>query len=389
MSRLPSGRAAATKSRPPNTAAPGHPSSPRTRAVDSPQACGQPIRRRSRGRGRLLAVTPPHRPRVLPGLPVLRRRADAVQLGTDARHAVLVEDLTAQMATALLGLSGRHTSSELRDQLPADQVEDWTRLVRALVGTGLVEEAVPVPHPRLAAEATTWALRTGRPAPELAAARAAKSVVVDGDGRLTSAVAGLLAAAGVGSVRVTTRGRVGPEDVGAGYTEDDVGRFRADAAVDVLHRASGAVRTGRGALDLVVLADAPVPRPELLRGLVLDRTPHLAVRVCEGLGVVGPLVVPGRSSCLRCADLHRTDADRDWPVLAAQLVDRPQHGDLATVTATAGLAAAQVLLALDHETTARTRPPTWDATLEVNAFAGLVEHRIAPVHPRCECRSLV
>ncbi|MEJ2854170.1 MULTISPECIES: ThiF family adenylyltransferase [unclassified Saccharothrix] len=336
-------------------------------------------------------MTPPHRPRVLPGLPVLRRRADAVQLGADARHAVLVEDLTAQMATALLGLSGRHTSAELRDRLPADQVEDWVRLVDALVATGLVEETVPVPHPRLAAEATSWALRTGRPAPALAAERAAKSVVVHGDGRLTSAVAGLLAAAGVGSVRVTTRGRVGPEDTGAGYTEDDVGRFRFDAAADVLHRACGAVRTGPRTKtpDLVVLADAPVPRPELLRGLVLDRTPHLAVQVREGLGVVGPLVVPGRSSCLRCADLHRTDADRDWPVLAAQLVDRPQHGDLATVTATAGLAAAQVLLALDHETTTRTRPPTWDATLEVDAFAGLVEHRIAPVHPRCECRSLV
>lgn len=336
-------------------------------------------------------MTAPHRPRVLPGLPVLRRRDDAVQLGVDDRHAVLVEDLTAQMATALLGLSGRHTDSELRDQLPADQVDDWTRLLAALVGTGLVEDTTPVPHPRLAAEATAWALRTGRPAPGLAAARAARSVVVHGDGRLTSAIAGLLAAAGVGHVRMTTRGRVGPEDTGAGYTEDDVGRFRSDAALDVLQRACGSVRTGPRAKapDLVVLADALVPRPELLRGLLLDGTPHLAVRVREGLGVVGPLVVPGRSSCLRCADLHRTDADRDWPALAAQLVDRPQHGDLATVTATAGLAAAQALLALDHETTKRTRPPVWDATLEVDAFAGLVEHRIAPVHPRCECRSLV
>ncbi|MEU4740111.1 thiamine biosynthesis protein ThiF, partial [Actinosynnema sp. NPDC023658] len=60
---------------------------------------------------------------------------------------------------------------------------------------------------------------------------------------------------------------------------------------------------------------------------------------------------------------------------------------LAPVTATAGVALAQALLALDGVEPAGARPPTWDATLEVDAFTGVVEHRIAPVHPRCECRS--
>ena len=344
------------------------------------------------GAGTLHDVNLPHRPRVLPGLPVLRRRPDAVQIGTDARHSLLIEDVPSPMDAALLGLSGRHTLSELREQLAdhGDQAAELVRLLHGLADAGLVEEAVPPPHGRLVPEATAWALRTGRPAPHLAGARSARSVVVHGDGRLTIAVATHLAAAGVGHVRVVARGRVSPEDTGSGYTEADVGRLRAEAAGEALRRASGAVRTSTSgkAPDLVVLADALVPPPELLRALLLEGTPHLAVRAGEGLGVVGPLVVPGRSSCLRCADLHRTDADRAWPVLAAQLVDRPQQADLATVTTTAGLAAGQALLALDHQA-ARTRPPTWDATLEVEVYAGLVEHRIAPVHPRCECRSLV
>ncbi|MBB5957385.1 bacteriocin biosynthesis cyclodehydratase domain-containing protein [Saccharothrix tamanrassetensis] len=335
----------------------------------------------------------PNRPRVLPGLPVLRRRPDGVQIGIDSRYSLLIEDVPSPMDETLLGLTGRHTLPELREQLAGhgDQAADLVRLLHGLAEAGLVEETIPAPHGRLTPETTAWALRTGRPAPHVPGTRSARSVVVHGDGRLTIAVATLLAAAGVGHVRVVARGRVNPEDTGSGYLDSDVGRQRGEAANEAVKRASSTARTSTStrAPDLVVLADALVPPPELSRALLLEGTPHLAVRAGEGLGVVGPLVVPGRSSCLRCADLHRTDADRGWPGLAAQLVDQPQQADLATVTATAGLATGQALLALDHGTTARTRPPAWDATLEVDAYSGLVEHRIAPVHPRCECRSVV
>lgn len=331
----------------------------------------------------------PNRPRVLPGLPLLRRRDDVVQIGTDPRHAMLVEDVPEPMSSVLLGLTGQHTLSDLRERLDGhgDQAAEFAGVLHGLARAGLVEESVPAPHARLTAEVTGWALRTRRSAVRLPAERAARSVVVHGDGRLAVTVAALLAASGVAHVRVMARGRVGPEDTGSGYVEADVGRLRADAARDAVRRACGSVRpVGRGT-DLVVLADALVPAPELLHELASDGTPHLAVRVREGLGVVGPLVVPGRSSCLRCADRHQADLDPAWPLIAAQLVDRPQHADLATVTATAGVAVAQALLALDRSEESSTRPPTWDATLEVDAFTGAVEHRIAPVHPRCECRS--
>ncbi|MBY8850743.1 ThiF family adenylyltransferase [Saccharothrix longispora] len=331
----------------------------------------------------------PNRPRVLPGLPLLRRRNDVVQIGTDPRHAVLVEDVPAPMASVLLDLTGRHTLSELREQLAphGTQAAELTGVLHGLAQAGLVEESVPAPHARLTAEVSSWALRTRRPAPGLPAERADRAVVVHGGGRLAVTVATLLAAAGVGHVRVVAPGRVGPEDTGSGYTDDDVGRPRSAAAAAAVERACGGVRPAPRHVDLVVLADVLVPAPELLIGLLASRTPHLAVRVREGLGVVGPLVVPGRSSCLRCADRHAADEDPEWPVLAAQLVDRVQHADVATVTATAGFAVGQALLALDRGAEMRTRPPTWDAVVEVDAFAGAVEHRIAPVHPRCECRS--
>ncbi|NUS64808.1 MAG: TOMM precursor leader peptide-binding protein [Saccharothrix sp.] len=302
---------------------------------------------------------------------------------------MLVEDVPEPMASVLLGLDGRHTLSDLRERLTGHdrQAAEFAGVLHGLARAGLVEDSAPVPHPRLAAEVTGWALRTRRHAAGLPTSRAARSVVVHGEGRLAVTVAALLAASGVAHVRVVARGRVGPEDTGSGYVESDVGRPRAEAAQDAVRRVCPTVRPVGRAADLVVLADALVPAPELLHQLVADGTPHLAVRVREGLGVVGPLVVPGRSSCLRCADRHQADEDPEWPMIAAQLVDRAQHADLATVTATAGVAVGQALLALDRSEPSGTRPPTWDATLEVDAFAGAVEHRIAPVHPRCECRS--
>ena len=64
-----------------------------------------------------------------------------------------------------------------------------------------------------------------------------------------------------------------------------------------------------GTTDLVVLSDSWCADPRMLRELHAARIPHLPVRVRDGTGLVGPLVLPGVTSCLRCADLHRSDRD--------------------------------------------------------------------------------
>ena len=94
--------------------------------------------------------------------------------------------------------------------------------------------------------------------------------------------------------------------------------------------------------DLVVLSDSLVADPRMLRELHAARIPHLPVRVRDGAGLVGPLVLPGVTSCLRCADLHRSDRDAAWPAVAAQLRDTVGSADRATVLATAALALNQV-----------------------------------------------
>ncbi len=332
------------------------------------------------------------RPRVLPGLPVLLRRKGEVQIGTDPRHAVVVDDLPHPFVDELMALDGRHTVAELGERLAAKDVDpaEFLHLLDQLAEVGLVDEAVPVPG-RLVADTTSRALRTGRPGTGTVLGRDRLAVVVHGNGRIAVATAALLAASGIGRVHVVASGRVGPEDTGSGYLDTDVGRPRREAAVDAIDRASGDVRTGwmtsTGAPDMVVLTDSLVPPPQLLNTLMLEGTQHLVVRTREGTAVIGPLVVPGRTSCVRCTHLHRTDRDAGWPAVATQLADRTQPSDVTSAALCASLAVGQVLAALDPVEVGLSPPTTWNAALEANPQLGLLERVDHPPHPACTCGS--
>jgi hypothetical protein len=51
------------------------------------------------------------------------------------------------------------------------------------------------------------------------------------------------------------------------------------------------------AVDLVILSDSLVADPRMVRDLHSRGVPHLPVRVRDGIGLVGPPVIPGATSC--------------------------------------------------------------------------------------------
>ena len=122
-----------------------------------------------------------------------------------------------------------------------------------------------------------------------------------------------------------------------------------------------------------------------MRAAVLRNTGDEKLDVVDTIetGVVGPLVLPGLTSCLRCADLHRRDADPRWPRLAAQLTaaEPPPSGATVTCLLTAVTAAVQALAYLDGSGA----PATLDATLELRPPDLLPRVRRWSAHPTCGC----
>ncbi|TCK26422.1 bacteriocin biosynthesis cyclodehydratase domain-containing protein [Pseudonocardia endophytica] len=300
------------------------------------------------------------------------RGPDARQIGLDPASGMVLEDLSPAIAAMLDELGPAAVgSSELLERAGARGAEpaDAAAVLSGLLDGGLVCDA-------------SGAGRVER-------RRAGSVVVVRGDGPLALGTAAGLAAAGVGAVHVKTAGRIDRSDLAvAGLVADDVGRDRSAVASALLHRVSPSVRTGspgRNAPDLVVLADAQARHPDEGAALVGSAVEHLAVHLRDGRGVVGPLVLPGRSACLGCLDLVRTGLDPGWPGVVAGLLGRTGTAEQAVIGATVALAVAQALLALDGPVTGGPPPPTLGATVELDPARASVTTRRWDPHPGCPC----
>ena len=247
----------------------------------------------------------------------------------------------------------------------------------------------PLERERLAADVGSLSLVRGGGGPPAARHRRSSRVVVLGAGRVGATVAGLLACAGVGAVDVVDDAVVRPEDTGVGgLALVDVGRSRGAAARARLRDA--APSTQDAALhraQLVVLAPGRPGQLEASAAVVPPGVPHLVAEVRDTVGVVGPLVLPGRTSCLRCSELTRTDLDPGWPVLSAQLASPSRHRD-ACDGPLAVMVAAQAAMQVLHLVDGTTDPAALGGTLELALPDWRWRRRTWPVHPACGCTDL-
>lgn len=319
---------------------------------------------------------------------VLWQGPTRVRLGLDPRWSVVLSDLSPSAARALATLprgaeDARSVRAALRREQvtaqEADAVLDHLRAARLLV---------PARSPD-SPDAAAWALlaEDGDGSAVLARRRAA-TVRIRGLNRIGAGIAVALATAGVGRLELADDATVVRQDVGpTGLTVRDVGSPRTTAVARAVHDAAPATQTppaGAGPVDAVVLVEHHVADPAAHRPLVTDAVPHVSVVAREASVLVGPVVRPGRTPCLRCLDLHRTDADPDWPALAAQLACRAPEGVESLLAAVAApLAAAQVLALLDGRTAALE-----GATAEVALPDALPRLATWTTHTACGCAGL-
>jgi hypothetical protein len=344
----------------------------------------------------------PLRPQLKPALPRVWRDATTLQIGADPRTAVVLRGLDPRSARIVEQLDGTRDLPFLRATattlgLPPQRVDE---LLTLLDRAGVLDDATADHH---ALRALPLAERD-RLAPDLAAAslvrggrdggvsalagRRRRTVLVHGAGRVGAPVARLVAAAGVGTVAVVDPTPARATDIApGGLARRDTGLRRETAAARLVIGLAPATRTQPRSTtpDLTVITGEAPGSLAASAAAARSGVPHLYAAVREGTGVVGPLVLPGRTSCRRCHDLHRRDRDPGWPAVAAQLhaVRRggPAACDVVLAASVAALAALQVVAFLDGAS----QQPTLDGTLEVAQVDGRVRRRSWSLHPDCGC----
>jgi len=314
-------------------------------------------------------------------LPVWRDR-DTLQIGIDSRRAVALAGM-AGVASVIGLLDGSRDRAQVietaADQgIPAKTTE---RVLALLAAAGALDDfpagtlrLLPPPlRARLAAElaAASLAHRDGDGGARTLARRLTAQIRIHGAGTVGTGIASLLERSGIGQVTHAESGTLRPGAALAGNGGPGAARpgmAPGEALPDL------AILVGRHPMDL---------RASLMR----DQIPHLAVAADEAIGVVGPLVIPGRTACLRCLDLTRAERDPAWPLILAQLEGRepdPLACDAPLAAAVAAQAAAQVLAFIDRAVAA---DPVADGTLELVLPGWQWRRRTWPRHPGCSCGS--
>ena len=260
-------------------------------------------------------------PRLPLGVPLLRRDRTHLQVGLDP--AVVLPD--APDVRALL-----HRLRDGEDTRP-DSPATRAALTR-LAAAGLLEDP--------AADA----VRRER--------RRACTVVLDAPEELTAAIGAVLRRAGLGVL--------------------------APGAPLPAHRG------GEGAPSTAPLCALVVRDGILARGDLDEATrtglPHLVIASDHAGTVIGPFVVPGVSTCVRCVDAHRSTRDPRWPVLVEQAARQaaPPRDPVRHALAISW-AAGDLRLWAEGRT-----PSTWSATVRVEDTMALTRESWER-HPACGC----
>lgn len=291
--------------------------------------------------------------RLRPGTPVLRRGSEDVQVGLEPGGAVVLRGTGARLL--LHGLDGGHDREALHqlgeaaglDRGGVDAVLETLDRAGLLVGTDDRPPAGPA------------------------------QVRLVGDGVLARQLAGLLLDAGVDLHLAGLDQPLDPVSLPGGGGSTDL-RPAGRGRWSVVRHWS---KPERDDLALTVLAADTAETDRLVTAHLLRADqPHLVLRSTGTAVTVGPLVLPGRSACLRCTDLGRRDVDPSWPRVLPQLVRLRRPTGVVLTAWAVSVAAAQALAFLQGAV-----PESVGATLELGSADHLMRRRTWPLHPGCGC----
>jgi hypothetical protein len=273
----------------------------------------------------------PRRLRWRPGVHVVRRDAEHLQVGVDPPRRAIVPDRPAVRALLRDPAMGGDDGPECRATLHA------LRSAGLLLAGGEPDSSsAGAPAAHRAAEA-----QFGEDAARRLTARAVARIAVRAPTSARAVLLPLVRAAGLGLAR-------GDEPP---------------------------------AVWLLVGPDEPL-RAEI-DPLVREGAPHLLVTV-GATARVGPLVVPGRTACLRCIDARLAEPDPRRPLVVEQAARAARAVDVSPIDPTLEVLALSWAVRDLARYAEGDQPATWSATMHLD-HAGPAEHRVWERHPHCGC----
>lgn len=237
--------------------------------------------------------------RLREGTAVLWREPGVIQVGADPDDHLVLDSLGAQevswlLAARLDALCSDPLAGVTGQVSPLPPLPAGSRLPGLLGGRGYLREEGPVPPP----------LPGG--------------VRLEGVDAITLEAAGLLVEVGVRRFDL-----VDPRPVDLALAErlpaGGFGMPRSPTVGAALTRPGVHIDLGRLASpDLVIVSVERSCDPSTVGLLMAEDRPHLVVIRREHSVTVGPLVVPGRTPCSHCVDLHHSDRDPRSPFVAEE-----------------------------------------------------------------------
>lgn len=322
-----------------------------------------------------------------PGVHVLRRGADELQVGLDPARAIVLPDrpevrrlVRALTSPATRLEEGEYDAGTLEVLAASDLLVD-ADLLLPLIPTGPTTASRtdgPSGPPLRRADVAAVAAEAGDQTRAVLDRRRRTQVIVATTANPESAamaerLVDLLTCAGVSVRGPGDRAPAGPHERG---------RRRPAAPAGPTAPAVDGPAVG-------VMVAVGEPARELFDDWMRETVRHLVLRLSERHAVVGPFVTPGETACLRCIDAHHADVDPAWPLLVSQQAAAsareredtvPEPVDSVLAALAAAWAARELVSAADG------RPPvTESSTIRLDPHLTAVETHTWPRHPACGC----
>ena len=340
-------------------------------------------------------------PHLAPGIPVLWRDADHIQIGLHPLNSVILE---AHIAIPLLEMCNGQTPTNVvvRELMSTGASQEQcelivTRLMRNRLMRNLPQRISDVQSNGLAAishnDSPRILMQREMSNTSQSSQRSLTAVHLYGLGRLGMTVTAALASAGFAHLRVHDSAVVTAQDVTTfGASRIDIGNRRDFVALQIIERVQAGVTSRNHALKHkpanelhVYMPDAVADYPwfdySLGQECMSRDIPHLVATLAQQSALITSVITPGTTGCLRCLHLHNADHDRTWPLINAQLVGRraPDLSPIGLVIQSAMLVVEQVSRWVDEGTTDENRIVSlgWPSQR-----AGVM---INTAHPDCGC----